>query len=109
MPAPMITQNVTPANAAVTVSEPVGEPAHGRIPIKLQNNTKKNRFQIYGRKRSASCRPMACRATSSRTNRSIASNRFDSRPWGGSPLRSRRPKGTKISNINAATPSSTTM
>ena len=46
------------ANAAVTASEAVGEPAQGKRPSILHNRMKKNRFQSSGRYLSPSCLPI---------------------------------------------------
>ncbi len=47
IPEPTTTPKVTRARAEVTTSEPVGEPAQGMIPSKLQNKMKKNKL-LFG-------------------------------------------------------------
>ena len=89
MPVPTTAQNVMPASAAVTVRAPVGEPAQGKMPSKLQNKMKKNMFHRKGRNLSASCLPIDGRATSSRMNTSITSKKFQNSPLGGPPPRMR--------------------
>ena len=98
-----------PASAAVTVSAPVGEPAQGKMPSKLQNKMKKNIFHKKGRNLSASCLPIDGRATSSRMNTSITSKKFQNSPLGGPPPRMRLAKVRNTRSMSAAAMSSKTM
>ena len=103
IPAPITTKNVNRARVPVVASAPVGDPAQGTMPNKLQPKTKKKIVHRNGKNLSASCSPIDGRATWSRMNSNIDSKKFQNRPLGRSPPRALFAKRIKMNKmINAA-------